>query len=90
MAAVLDMTRAAAEPSLIIKWGGEPSAWRWRGRLYEVAAVLARWADHAGREWYRVESEEGLTFLLGHDRDGWVASPWPTAPRGEAGRRAVN
>lgn len=78
-ALLLDITRAAAEPSLIIKWGGLPSSWRWRGRLYDVAEIHAQWEDEAGRAWFRVESMEGLIFLLGRDRDGWVASPWPAA-----------
>lgn len=76
-ALLLDITRAAAEPSLIIKWGGMPSSWRWRGRLYDVAAIHAQWEDPSGREWFRVESEEGQIFVLGRDRDGWVAAPWP-------------
>ncbi|HYG60136.1 MAG TPA: hypothetical protein VD902_18875 [Symbiobacteriaceae bacterium] len=81
MAVVLDMTRAAAEPSLIIKWGGLPASWRWRGHMYDAAVVHTSWEDEAGREWHRVESEEGLTFLLGRDRNGWVAAPWPGGQR---------
>ena len=64
MAVLLDMTRAAAEESLIIKWGGLPASFRWRGRMYDVAELHAEWEDHAGRTWYRVESEEGHMFLL--------------------------
>lgn len=75
MAAILDITRAAAEPSLIIKWGGLPASWRWRGHMYDVAVLHAQWEDESGRAWYRVESQEGLFFLLGRDRDGWVAAP---------------
>lgn len=79
MAVLLDMTRAAAEESLIIKWGGLPASFRWRGRMYDVAELHAEWEDHAGRTWYRVESEEGLLFLLGRDTNSWVAAPWPGA-----------
>ncbi|HWI60514.1 MAG TPA: hypothetical protein VNT75_01605 [Symbiobacteriaceae bacterium] len=87
MAALLcDITRAAAEPSLVIKWSGEPDSWRWRGRLYDVAAIHAWWEDQAGTEWYRVESTDGAIFLLGRDRDGWVAAPWPSTERKGQGK----
>lgn len=76
MAHLLNLTRVAAEPSLIIMWSGQPSAWRWRGRMYDLAELLATWEDGAGRRWYRVLSEEGLTFLLGRDRNGWTAALW--------------
>lgn len=79
MAALLEITRTAAEPSLIIKWSGQPASFRWRGRLYDVASICTRWDDPSGREWFRVESEEGSIFLLGRDRDGWVAAPWPAS-----------
>ena len=72
MAAVLDLT--SAEPSLIIKWGGMPASWRWRGHMYELAAIHAEWADESGCVWYRVESLEGTVFLLGHTARGWVSA----------------
>jgi hypothetical protein len=49
--------------------------------MYELAVLHAHWEDLAGRTWYRVESEEGLTFLLGRDEKGWVAAPWREALR---------
>lgn len=73
---VLDLMRSTQEPSLIIKWGGMPASWRWRGRLYDLAMLHAQWTDDCGHDWYRVESEEGLVFLLGRSRDGWTATLW--------------
>lgn len=77
--AILQLTRTAAEPTLIIKYGGLPASWRWRERLYRLAVLHAQWEDPAGVEWYRVESEEGLIFLLGRSTTGWMAALWPAA-----------
>lgn len=85
MALLLNLTRTAAEPSLIIKWGGLPSAWRWRGRMHDLAVLHTQWEDDAGRQWYRVESTEGLIFLLGRQPGGWVAARWPAPARRRAG-----
>ncbi len=81
MAALLDITRATTEPSLIIKWGGLPAAWRWRGRMYELAVLHTQWQDEAGHDWYRVESTEGQIFLLSLQAKGWVAALWPAPSR---------
>ncbi len=81
MAVILNLTATTAEPTLVIKWLGMPATWRWRGRMYNAAVIHAHWEDESGRSWYRVESEEGLIFLLGRDRDGWTAALWPDASR---------
>lgn len=83
MAAVLDLSRAAAEQSLVFMWNGMPAAWRWRGRLYDTAVMHATWEDGQGRTWYRAESEEGLIFLLGRDLTGWTAVLWGDRGAGE-------
>jgi hypothetical protein len=90
MAVLLDITRTNAEPSLIIKEGGRPAVWRWGGRYHDLAFLHAEWEDEEGRCWYRVESREALTFLLGRDRDGWVAALWPAAPAKPSALRAVH
>jgi hypothetical protein len=86
MAALLAL--AAAEPSIIIKWNGMPASWRYGGRLYDAATIDAEWEDQAGRSWYRVESEEGLPFLLGRDANGWVAAPLRPRERKSPGTSA--
>lgn len=85
MAAILDLTRAAMEPSIIIRWGGLPSVWRWRGTAYELAALHSQWKDRNGTAWYRVESRGGQIFLLSYGSAGWSAALWP-APA-ESGRK---
>lgn len=85
MAMLLHLTRIAHEPTLVFKWGGMPSAWRWRGRFYDLALLHASWQDPSGKQWYRVESREGLVFLLGRDGSGWVAALWRRAGRAESG-----
>lgn len=81
MPAVVKLTRTLAEPSLIIRWGGMPAAWRWRGRMHDLAVLHSHWEDEEGREWYRVESTGGQVFLLGRESSGWTAALRPA--RGE-------
>ncbi|MFZ5826592.1 MAG: hypothetical protein ACOY94_20050 [Bacillota bacterium] len=85
MAALLDISRRTAEPSLVIKWNGMPASFRWRGEMHETAVLHTWWEDGQGRTWYRVESTEGRLFLLGSGRDGWLAAPLLSGPAPASG-----
>lgn len=78
MATVLHLLKGRAEPTIVIKWSGVPAVWRWQGRVFDLALLHAHWVDEQGHDWYRVESTEGLIFLLGRGSSGWTAVRWPS------------
>jgi hypothetical protein len=77
MGKLLHLFAPGSERCLVIRDGGMPTAWRWGGQIYDLAHLHAQWADEKGGLWYRLESTEGELFLLGRDREGWVALPCP-------------
>jgi len=45
------MTRVHADPVEVVRKDADPEQFRWRGRLYLVREVLARWTESGG--WWR-------------------------------------
>jgi hypothetical protein len=73
------MTRLHADPVEVRRRDDAPEQFLWRGRLYLVQAVLARWTESGGwwrspgageslddgeREWWRVEAGSGRLAAL--------------------------
>ena len=83
------MTRLHADPVEVRRTdtgaGPEPAQFLWRGRLYLVRAVLARWTEAGG--WWRTDAVRALTSgdaLSGGPADpggGFETAPIPASPK---------
>jgi hypothetical protein len=60
------MSRVYADPVDVQRHDVDPTEFLWRGRLYQVRAVLSRWSE-AGR-WWRAA---GLDALDDAEREYW-------------------
>lgn len=62
------MVRSYAEPVAVQRRDDAPEQLLWRGRLYVVRAVLARWVEAGG--WWRTSAGTS-TALADPDREYW-------------------
>ena len=70
------MTRLHADPVEVHKRDDEPDQFLWRGRLYVVREVLARWTE-SGRWW---EAAAVQALGSGDTADALRSGPLETAP----------
>ena len=64
------MVRSYAEPVDVRRGDGAPSQFLWRGRLYVVREVLARWMEAGG--WWRLKPETSTPgALVDPEREYW-------------------
>jgi hypothetical protein len=74
------VTRLHADPVEVRRTdtgaGPEPAQFLWRGRLYVVREVLARWTESGG--WWRAPAVRALTS--GESTTGAAPDPLETAP----------
>ena len=62
------MTRLHADPVEVRRRDDAPEQFLWRGRLYLVQAVLARWTESGG--WWRSPRAGDVTRVLDGSPDG--------------------
>jgi hypothetical protein len=76
------VTRLHADPVEVLRHdtglGPEPAQFLWRGRLYLVRDVLARWTESGG--WWRTPAVRALTSGDGAVRENAEPDPLETAP----------
>jgi hypothetical protein len=66
------MVRSYAEPVQVQRRDDVPEQFLWRGRLYVVRAVLARWVEAGG--WWRTQGAGGASTasaLTDPEREYW-------------------
>lgn len=69
------MVRSYAEPVTVQRRDDTPHQLIWRGRLYVVRAVLARWVEAGG--WWRSAASGASTALADPDREYWRIEATP-------------
>jgi hypothetical protein len=76
------VTRLHADPVEVLRHdtgsGPDPAQFLWRGRLYLVRDVLARWTESGG--WWRAPAVRALTSGDGAERSAAEPDPLETAP----------
>ena len=70
------MSRLHTDAVEVQRRDDEPAQFLWRGRLYVVREVLARWTESGG--WWRSAAVRSLS--AGDAADGLQATPLETAP----------